>query len=97
MDTRYTAEWIVAQYHDEHGEWEPDRDELMKQPCATLQIAKSIAVRKSKKANCVEWCRVSVEQFNTSLGISRHSDAAWDTIAIHSGDWQGNWSEERYD
>lgn len=94
-DTRYTAEWIAAQHHDENGEWEPDRDEYVGRACKSLADAKRLAVVESKRCNVVEWCRVTVEQFNPSLGIPRRSDAAWDTVAVHYGDWDGNWQEER--
>lgn len=95
MDTRYVAEWIEKQYQDEYGDWDPDRDEYRGMDCKTLEEAKRKAIENGKKANVVEWCRVTVEEFNASLGIPRRSSAAWDTVATWHGDWEGNWNEER--
>lgn len=96
MDTRYIAEWIEKQHVNEFGEWESDRDEYVGKDCKTLAAAKRVAITESKRCNVVEWCRVTVEQFNPDLGIPRRSSAAWDTVAVWHGDWQGNWDEERY-
>lgn len=95
-DVRYIAEWIVAQHNDEHGEWEPDRDEYVGETHATLEAAKTAAIAKSKAANCVEWWRVQEERFDPELGIPRRSPAAWDTTRTWHGDWQGNSDEEGY-
>ena len=94
-DVRFTAEWIKAQHTDPvTGEWNPDRDEYVGQTFSTLKAAQSAAIRESKRANVVEWCRVSEERFNAELGIPRRSDAAWDTVAVYHGDWDGNWNRE---
>lgn len=94
-DTRYTAEWISAQHEDEFGEWEPDRDEYMGSTHATLEAAQRAAIDGSKQANVVEWCRVTEERFDSSLGIPRRSPAAWDATCLWHGDWNGEWSEDR--
>ena len=94
MDTRYVAEWIAKQFVDENGDWEPDRDEYVAKDCRSLEDAQRVAISESKKLGIVEWCRVSVEQFNPELGIPRRSSATWDTVAIWHGDWEGNWNEE---
>lgn len=93
---RFFAEWINKQHVDEHGEWEPDRDEYMKQLCRNLDEAKLVAVAMGKKANVVEWARVAEENFNAEVGISPRHPAAWDTVRVWHGDWQGNWDEERW-
>ena len=93
--TRYIAEWIAAQHLDKHGEWDPDMDEYGERCAPALELAKAIAVRESQKCNVAEWCRVTVEIFNASLGIPARSDAAWDVVATWHGDWAGNWQEDR--
>jgi hypothetical protein len=95
MDKRFTAEWIEKQHLDEHGDWNPDDDEYVGQVYKTLEQAKLVAAKESKRAGIVEWCRVTVEEFNPDLGIPRRSDAAWDHISTWSGDWEGNWDEIR--
>lgn len=95
MDTRYIAEWIEAQHKDEYGEWNPDDDEYVGRNCKSLEEAQCVAVAESKRCGVVEWCRVTVEQFNPSLDIPRQCSAAWDTVAVWHGDWQGTWDEER--
>lgn len=92
---RFIAEWISAQFHDESGEWEPDRDEYSCSTHQTLEQAKAAAIAGSKKANVVEWCRVSEECFNDEVGIPARNPAAWDTVRVWHGDWQGNWDEDR--
>lgn len=91
----FIAEWIAAQHVDEFGEWEPDMDEYRMQDCATLEEAKRVSVERGKAANVVEWARVSEMQFDPDLGIPARSAAAWNTVRIWSGDWQGNWDEVR--
>jgi hypothetical protein len=95
MDIRYTAEWIERQHVDEYGEWNPDDDEYRGMDFDTLEKAKVAAVKYGKQAGVCEWARVTVEQFNPSLGIPRRVGAAWDVIAVWHGDWEGNWDEER--
>jgi hypothetical protein len=95
QDVRYEAEWIAAQYHDEHGEWDPDRDEYVGSTHATLEAAQRAALEGSKKAGVVEWCRVTEERFDSSLGIPRISPAAWDVTRVWSGGWDGDWQEDR--
>ena len=95
MDTRYVAEWIEKQHVDEHGEWNPDDDEYCGRDCKSLAEAQRVAIEESKRAGACEWCRVTVEEFNPSLGIPRRSSAAWDTVELWHGDWEGNWNEER--
>ena len=95
MDIRYIAEWIEKQYKDEQGEWEPDRDDYRGIDCKSLAEAQRIAVAQSKRANACEWCRVTMGEFNPSLGIPRRNSAAWDVVSTWHGDWEGNWNEER--
>lgn len=92
---RFIAEWISAQFHDEHGEWIPDQDTYSISVHKTLEEAKAAAIAGGKKANVVEWARVSEDHFNSEIGISARSPAAWDTVRIWHGDWQGNWDEDR--
>lgn len=92
-DQRFTAEWVSAQHLDEHGDWNPDDDEYRGRGCPCLATAKIVAIMESKRANVVEWCRVTVSEFNPTLGIPRQSDAAWDTVATWHGDWEGNWTQ----
>lgn len=95
-DVRFRAEWIDAQHHDEHGDWDPDRDEYVGSTHATLEAAQKAAIAGSKKANVVEWVKVTEERFNPSLRIHRRSDAAWDTVRVWHGDWVGNWQDDRW-
>lgn len=91
---RFEAEWISAQHHDEFGEWEPDRDEYSCSVHSTFEAAKAASIAGSKRANVVEWCRVSEVHFNSEIGIPARHQAAWDTVRVWHGDWQGNWDEE---
>lgn len=92
---RFVAEWISAQHHDETGEWIPDDDEYSVQYCKTLEDAKRVAVEQGKKANVVEWARVTEQHFMPELRIPARNSAAWDDVGIWHGDWQGNWDEDR--
>jgi hypothetical protein len=95
MDIKYYAEWCRAQHVDENGEWNPDDDEYVSRLCSSVDEAKRVSVEESQRCNVVEWCRVTVVQFNPALDIPKVSPAAWDTIAVWHGDWQGNWEEDR--
>jgi hypothetical protein len=92
---RFIAEWISAQHHDDAGEWLPDDDEYSIQYCSDLKEAQRVAVANGKSCNVVEWARVSEQHFNAELGIPARGDAAWDTVRVWHGDWQGNWDEDR--
>lgn len=92
---RFIAEWISAQHHDASGEWIPDDDEYSITYCRDLEEAKRVAIANGKACNVVEWARVTEEHFNAELGIPARSPAAWDTVRIWHGDWQGNWDEDR--
>jgi hypothetical protein len=94
-DVRYSAKWIVKQHTNEFGEWDPDRDEYVGSDHTTLEAAIAAAVMGSKKADVVEWWRVTQERFNAEVGIPRRHPAAWDTARIWHGDWEGNWDEDR--
>lgn len=54
MQNYFEAEWIAAQHVDEHGEWEPDRDEYHCSRHATFSTAHAAAVASSMIANVVE-------------------------------------------
>jgi len=95
MDRRYVAEWIERQYKDEYGEWDPDRDDYRGMDCKSLEDAQAKAIAFGRLANAAEWARVTVKDFNPDLGIPCRSSAAWDTVAVWHGDWEGNWNEER--
>ena len=94
-NVRYSAEWIVKQHNDEFGEWDPDRDEYVGSDHATLGAAVAAAIAESKKANCVEWWRVTEERFNPEVRIPCSNSAAWDTTRVWHGDWAGNIDEDR--
>jgi hypothetical protein len=95
MKNRFEAEWIAAQYHDEHGEWQPDHDDYRAENCPDLETAKRVAVERGKAANVVEWARVTEYAFDPDLGIPARCEAAWDIVRQWSGDWQGSWDEVR--
>lgn len=95
-DTRYWAEWVSLERHNEFGEYDPDGAEYSRIPCRSLEDAKRIAVERGKSAGVAEWARVTQEDFLPELGIPKKSDAAWDTVAVWHGDWSGNWNEERW-
>lgn len=92
---RFEAEWIAAQHNDEHGEWDPDRDEYVARNCVTLEEAKRVALAQSKAANVVEWVRVTEYAFCPELKIPPHNPAAWDAVRVWHGEWSGEWSEDR--
>lgn len=90
---RFEAEWITAQVVDEFGDWNPDDDTYAHSTHATLEAAQAAATAGSKAAGIVEWCRVAEYHFNPELGIPARSEAAWDTVRIWHGDWDGNFTE----
>ena len=94
-DTKFVAEWIAAQHHDDSGEWIPDDDEYVVSVHATYEAAEKAAIAGSKSANVVEWWAVNEEQFVPELGIPQRSSAAWDTVRRWCGDWAGNVDEVR--
>ena len=81
---RFLAEWISAQFHDERGEWQPDRDVYEAVECKSLAEAQRVSIERGKAANVVEWARVSEE---------RKTRYGWDTVRTWSGDWQYGWDE----
>lgn len=87
MKTRFVSEWCEKQFHDEQGEWVPDRDLYSFSIHPSLMHAKKYAIKQAKKFG-IEWARVSEEDFNSDLDIPASSDAAWDVI--NSWSWLGD-------
>lgn len=93
---RFWAQWIAKQFHDENGEWIPDNDEYQQRLCRDVETAKRVAIDEGKRCNVVEWARVCEENFNPEVNIPAWHSAAWDTVRVWHGDWQGNWDEESW-
>lgn len=92
-DTRYIAAWVKRD-GSPSGEFDPDAVEYGYAAYTSLETAQREAIRLGRQYNVMEWVRVSEEAFNPDLGIPRRSEAAWDTVAVWHGDWEGNWDCE---
>jgi hypothetical protein len=94
-DTRFWAEWISGEKPNDFGEFDPDGVEYSRVQCRNLDEAKRVSIARGKAMNISEWARVTEEVFLPELNIPKRSDAAWDTVCLWYGDWQGNWDEDR--